>query len=258
MRRSLLLVPLALTVAGGVACHRSLNPRDFSTSTALYSAGVTAFEKRKWNDAINAFERLTLDLPTRDTLLPRSHWYLGQARLRNRERLLAAQAFTRLAESFPDDTLADRSMYMAGHSYALSWRRPQLDPQYAILAQTQYRLLTSVYPTSPWADSARRQLRRLDEMFAAKDYQTALHYIRRKAYDSAVIYLRDVIENWPNTDQARLAMLRLVEVYRLPAMNYREDAEEVCAALRAGFPTDPEVLQLCKASPGEAVVAGGR
>jgi hypothetical protein len=41
-------------------------------------------------------------------------------------------------------------------------------------------------------------------------------------------------------------MLELVRIYRLPAMNYLADADEICAALRGGFPTDPEVVRLCR------------
>jgi outer membrane assembly lipoprotein YfiO len=250
MRRPLLaLFALALV---GTGCFRALNPRDFSTSASLYRAGIEAYDRAKWRDAINAFERLTLDLPTRDTLLARAHWFLGQSRFRNTERLLSAQSFIRLTESFPDDTLADDALFMSGRAYAALWARPELDPQYGILAQTQFRLLLGVYPTSAFADSATYQLRRLDEMFAEKDYATGVLYIRRKAYDSGILYLREVVEQWPNTDKARLSMLRLVEVYRLPVMNYKQDAEEVCAALRAGFPTDPEVLRLCKLSPGDS------
>lgn len=253
MRRPLLAL---LTLAAiGTGCFRSLNPQDYQTSTALYAAGLDASERGKWGDAIRAFERLTFDLPTRDTLLTRAQWYLGHARLQNKERLLAAQSFIRLAEQHPTDTLADESLFMSGRSYTGLWTDPELDPQYGILAQAQFRLLASAYPTSPYADSASAELRRLDEMFAQKDYENGLYYIRRKAYDSAVLYLREVVQEWPNTDKARLALLRLVEVYRLPSMNYIEDAEEVCATLRAGFPTDREVLAVCKASPGGGTAA---
>lgn len=252
MRRPLpLLLVLLLAVAG---CFRALNPRDFTTSIDLFEAGKREFARGKWQNAINAFERLTVDLPTRDSLLAPSFWYLGQARLKKKERLLAAQAFMRLSDAFPADSLADDALLASGDAYRAMWRRPSLDPQYGLLAQTQYRLLAGAYPGSPLADTATARLRETDEWLAAKDYETAVHYIRRRAYDSAILYLRDVVETFPNTDKARLAMLRLVEVYRKPQLNYAEDAEEVCAALRAGFPTDPEVLALCKASPGESPV----
>lgn len=238
----------------GTGCFRTLNPREFSTSAALYEAGKREFDRAKWNNAIAAFERLTFDLPTRDTLLPRAHWYLGQSRLRKRDRLLATQSFMRLAEDFPDDSLADDALLAAGDAYRGMWRRPALDPQYAVLAQSQYRLLVATYPDSPLAVTGTARLRLIDEWLAGKDYETGMHYKRRRAYDSAILYFRDVVQTYPNTDKARQSMLRLVEIYRLPAINYKEDAVEVCGALRAGFPTDPEVLERCKASPGAGPV----
>ncbi|MBX3132723.1 MAG: outer membrane protein assembly factor BamD [Gemmatimonadaceae bacterium] len=252
--RSTLFLLLVILAAG--ACFRSFNVRRYPTATALFAAGMERFEKKKYSDAVLAFERLTFDLPTRDTLLPIAHWYLGQSRRLSAERLLAAQSFNRLAEQFPNHELADDAMWMAGVSYRELWRRPSLDPQYGILAQAQFRLLQGVFPNSPFVDSTVIALEQLDEWFAAKDYETGMHYVRRKAYDSAIIYFRDVVTNYPNSDKARQAMLRLVEVYRLPALNYLEDAEEVCSALRAGFPTDADVLRICK-MPTAATPAGG-
>jgi outer membrane assembly lipoprotein YfiO len=240
--RSLLLALLLL----GAACSKAINLRQYPTSVALYQEGVKRFEAKRYNDAITAFERLTFDLPARDPLLALSHWYLGQARLKNVERLLAAQSFIRIVEQFPEDTLADDALFLSGKAYAALWPRPALDAQYGLLAQGQYRLLTALYPSSPFADSASAELRRLDEWFATKDFETGMHYVRRRAYDSAIIYLSDVVAKWPNTDRARDAMVQLVKVYRLPTMNYQADADEICAALRGGFPTDPEVIRLCK------------
>lgn len=253
LRPSLVLVLLFVATT---ACFRTFNVRNFPSSVALYRAGMAEYERGKYSNAITAFERLTFDLPTRDTLLPRAHWWLGQARRKNDERLLAAQSFSRVAEQFPNDTLADDAMYMAGISYREMWRRPTLDPQYGILAQSQFRLVQGVFPDSPFADSAQRKLEELDEWFATKDFETGMHYVRRKAYDSALIYLRAVVTEYPNTDMARRSMLEMVRVFRLPVMNYQEDAEEICAALRGGFPTDPEVQATCRQPSAGAPSAG--
>jgi outer membrane protein assembly factor BamD len=253
--RSLLVLFVALVTSS--ACFRNFNVRNFPSSAALYRAGLEQYEKGKYGNAIEAFERLTFDLPTRDTLLPRAHWWLGQARRKNDERLLAAQSFSRVAEQFPNDSLADDAMYMAGISYRELWRRPTLDPQYGILAQSQFRLVQGVYADSPFADSAQRQLAELDEWFATKDFETGLHYVRRRAYDSALIYFRDVVTEYPNTDVARKAMLEMVRVFRLPAMNYQQDAAEICEALRGGFPTDPDVLAACRL-PVDSAASDGR
>ena len=244
MRRSLpLVVFLALATAG---CFRAFNVRNYPTAVSLYQAGIERYDAKKYTDAAAAFERLTLDLPSRDSLLPRAHWYLGQSRLKRDERLLAAQAFIRLAESFPNDSLADDALYMSGQAYLGLWPNAALDPQYGLLAQTQFRLLVGVYPDSPMADSASLALEGLDERFATKDYETGMHYLRRKAYDSAILYFKDVVKGWPESDRARQAMLRMVEIYRLPLLNYTDDAEEVCVTLRAAYPKDGEVVRLCK------------
>jgi outer membrane assembly lipoprotein YfiO len=243
-RRPILLALAVLTTATG--CGRPLDLAQYPTPVSLYEAGMAKYRDGKWTDAATAFERLTLDLPTRDSLLPLAHWYLAQTRLQNDERLLAAQSFLRLAEQLPDDSLADDAIYQAGRAYSGLWRRPELDPQYGLLAETQFRLLLALYPDSRFADSAQAGLRRLDDRMAKKDYDIGMHYVRRKAYDSAIIFLKDVVRDHPDSDVARQAMLRLVEVYLLPALNYREDAAEVCAALRAAYPTHPEVLATCK------------
>ena len=237
--------PLVLLLVALAACRPAFSPRKFPTNEALYKASVERVQKKKWSDAVTGFEKLTLDLPARDTLLPTAHWYLAKAYTGRSEFLLAAQEFTKLAENFADDSLADDALYQSGRSYARLWRRPSLDPQYGQLAQVQYRLMVTLYPDSPLQRDADAELKRLDEWFATKDFETGEGYYRRKAFDSAIIYYRDVVKNYPNTDRARQAMIRMVRAYRSPLMNYREDAREVCATLYALYPTDPGVVKAC-------------
>jgi len=245
-RASLLVACLVVA-----ACSQGFQTRKYPTSPALFVAAKAEFDKKKWDNAITGFERLTLDLSARDTLLPLAHYYLGQAHERRGEHLLAAQSFNRLAESFSDDTLADDALFAAGESYAAMWRDPQLDPTYGDLAQSQYRLLGSLYPDSPLKEKADAAVLRIDEQKASKDYETGQHYVRRRAFDSAIIYYKDVVRNYPATNKSRDAMLRIVEVYRRPEMNYKEEAKEMCTALEGAYPGDKDVARLCP--PDKAV-----
>ncbi len=254
-RLRLLAVPLVLTA---VACRPGFQVRKFPTNQALYVASYAEFKKGKFDNAVTGFERLTLDLAARDTLLPLAHYYLGKAHDGRGEHLLAAQSYSRIAEQFPDDTLADDALMAAGDSYLKMWRNPELDPSYGTLGQAQYRLLQSLYPDSPLSKTASEKLDAIDEEFATKDYETGRHYVRRKAFDSAIIYFKDVVKNYPNSQRARDAMLRMVEVYRRPEMNYKEEATEMCAALRAAYPAQPEVKVACPevvAAPADAGAA---
>jgi outer membrane protein assembly factor BamD len=247
----------ALLVAITAACVPSFQPKRFHTNTDLFAASLAEYNKKHWDNAVTGFERLTLDLSARDTLLPRSHWFLALAHEQKGEHLLAATSFLRLAETFPDDSLADDALLAAGDSYASLWRDPGLDPTYGTLAQTEYRLLVSIYPDSPLAGRAQKAIGQIDDKFATKDYETALQYMRRRAYDSALIYFKDVVKNYPNSFRARDALVRMVEVYRNPVMNYQDEAKETCITLRAAYASDPEVTKMCPAA-GPAVDSAGK
>jgi outer membrane protein assembly factor BamD len=229
------------------ACAPSFKLSQFRTNETLYAAARREYDRKHWDNAIQAFEKLSLELPARDSLLPRTHYYLGQAHERKGDRLLAAQSFQRLAESFPDDTLADDALYRAGQQYQALWRKPALDPQYGHTAYDVYQQLLALYPDTPVKDDAEKQVAKLDEWFATKDYDNGLYYLRRKAHDSALIYFRDVVSKYPSTDHARQSYLRMVDAFR--AINYREDVKETCGTLWQKYPNDKEVRETCGPPP---------
>src|SRR5438477_426181 len=238
------LLGLAVALA---ACGQGFKLSSYKTNQSLYAAAIREFKKHNWDNAIQAFERLTLELPARDSLLPSAYFHLGRAHQEKGEYLLAAQSYSRLAESFPDDSLADDAMFQAGKSYSKLWHSPSLDPTHGHTALAEFNSMVELYPDSPLRPQAQKEALRLEEWFATKDYDTGMHYLRRKAFDSAIIYFKDVVKGHPATDKARQANLRLVDAYR--AIHYREDAADVCNSLRQAFPNDREVRATCGATP---------
>lgn len=251
LRPTLPLLALGLALSGLVACARGFQINRYASSpSALYAAGLREYQRKHWDSAVAAFEKLTLELPARDTLLPRAHYYLGKSHGRRGENLLAAQSFSRLVESFPDDSLADDALIESAEAYKRLWRKTVLDAQYGQTSIETYRTLLSLYPNSPLRDRATRGISQLEEWMAAKDYDAGMFYLRRKAYDSAIIYFRDVTTGFPATDKARQSYLRLADAYR--AIRYRDDLAEVCSTLRQTYPTDREVRSTCGGVPATA------
>ena len=70
-------------------------------------------------------------------------------------------------------------------------------------------------------------------------------YLRRKAYDSAIIYFKDVIANYPDAALAPDALLRLVDSYR--AIGYKDELQETCAHLRRFYPQATGLAKSCPA-----------
>jgi len=241
-KRTVALVVIA------TACHPSFQLKRYTTNEDLYKAGLREFQRKKWDNAVAAFEKLTIELPARDTLLSRSFWYLASAHERRGEHLLAAQSFSRLVESFPDDSLGDNAALEAARSYKKLWRKPSLDATYGETALATYQTMLALYgETSPLADAARREVADLENWFATKTYESGMYYLRRKAYDSAIQYFKYVLEKWPDAPKARDASLRLVEAYK--AIRYKEDASEQCTALRRKYSNDEQVREICNGIP---------
>lgn len=235
------LVVLVLVVL--VACRATFNAGAYSDVDSLYRVAMQQYNARHWDNASKAFERLTTELPARDPRVPIAYFYLGKSQDKTGDRLLAAKSFARIAELFPQDTLADDGLYNSGLAYQSMWRKPVLDAEYGENALTQYQTLLGLYPDSPLVPQVNQQIAKLDQWFATKDYETGYHYLKRKAYDSAIIYFKDVIRLHPTAPKTREAYLRLHEAYR--AINYRDDARDLCDAMKKAYPADREVLREC-------------
>lgn len=232
------------------ACHPEFQLKKYTTNEALYQASLRQFQRGKWDDAATGFEKLTLDLAPRDTLAARSFWYLGLSHQHQHDYQLAAQAFNRIFESFPDDSLMDHALFEEARSYQSMWTRSDRDGSFGDAALATYSSLMTYRPDSRLIPDAKKEMAKLEEMFAEKSYETGMYYFRDKAYDPAMIYFKQVLESWPDAPTARAAALRLLESYR--AIRYTEEANEVCASLRTKYPSDPEVAKACPPPPPTA------
>lgn len=228
-------------VAG--ACGREFKVNDYPTPVSLYNAGVALYNKGDYANAITALEQTTILLGARDSLMPRANFYLAKSHEKKKERLLAAETYKRVVDDFPGDTLADDAMIAMADCYASLWRGPGRDEQYALEAIDTYNALQRVFPDSPFIKRAQAGEARLTDGVARGDYLRGQFYVRRHAYDSALIYFQDVVKAYPGTLAARDAMIEMVGVYK--KLKYADDAADMCKALRSGFPKDAAATKAC-------------
>jgi outer membrane protein assembly factor BamD len=247
MQRTSWRLAATLSLVALAACRPEFELKKFTNSETLYSASLREYQRQHWDNAISGFEKLTTDLPARDSLLPRSYWYLASSHENQGEHLLAAQSWSRLVETFPDDSLADDAALESARSYARMWRKPQLDAMYGETSLASYNTLIGLYPQSTLVPTAQKEIGQLENKFAVKDFDNGNYYYGRKAFDSAIIYYKDVLTKYANSPTARAAALKLVQAYR--KIRYREDASELCTELRQRYPRDGEVREVCSGVP---------
>jgi len=209
----------------------------------LWKDAEAAYRKGDWSKAAETLERLVLELPPGDDRVPRAHFYLGECYLGMKSHLQAVREFRRVSDEHPNNPLAPLALLRAGDAYAELWRRPELDPTYGSTAQSTYQELLNRYPESDAAHRARTALKDLQEWFALKDLKTAKFYLRYKAYDSAILYLKALVADYPRTSVAPEALEQLVEAYI--KLGYTEDVEETCGYMRRFHPDRPETQETC-------------
>ncbi|HEU4698165.1 MAG TPA: outer membrane protein assembly factor BamD [Gemmatimonadales bacterium] len=217
---------------------------------SIWTQGEHAYRRGKWSDAGTLFERFLLEAGPGDGRITRARFYIGETKLAQGQRLEAARDFRRVSDETPNDPLAPDALLRVGDAYAELWRRPELDPSYGQTALATYQELVSRYPDSPAAQRAQGKMQHLQDWFAFKQYKSALYYLRLKAYDSAILYLKDLVATYPRAQVAPDALVKLVEAYRV--LGYSEDAAETCGYLRRFHPKANDLDKVCQATPAKA------
>ena len=256
MRRAL----AALLLLGLVGCGRGtkeqsgLNPAPIARTAdpdeldRLWDQGILSFRHGDWKHASETFTRVVQEFPPGDPRVSQAHFYLGEVQFARGENLEAVREFRRVSDEAPNDPLASEALLRVGDAYADLWKRPELDPTYGTTALAAYNELLSRYPGTPAAQRGEKKITALQEWFATKQYKAAIYYLKYKAYDSAILYLKDLVATYPRASIAPEALLRLIGAYQ--KLGYKEDVQETCGYLRRFHPKAPGVAQACPAEPG--------
>jgi outer membrane protein assembly factor BamD len=217
---------------------------------SLWRRGQHAIRTGKWADAVKQLERALLEFPPGDSRVAQAHFFLGEAHFAMGSQLTAAREFRKVSDETPNDPLAPEALMRAGDAYADLWRRPELDPSYGQTALATYKELLNRYPGGTPAKRAQARINDLQERFAIKEYKSALYYFRLKAYDSAILYLKDLVASYPTASVAPAALVKLVEAYR--TLGYKEDVQETCGYIRRFHPRAAGVGSACPSDSTEA------
>ena len=220
----------ALVVVGTAACGGGFKPDAYPSPVALFEASKEEYQRGNCTGAVRGLTRVVFELPARDPRVAEARYLIGECRFKQKDYLEAARELRRAADDFPTHEVAPTALMRSGDALVKLWKRVELDPTYGEQALSVYSEVLQRYPNASAAELTRERVGRLGDWFATKDLKTGDFYFRIKAFDSAIIYYRSVIEHWPQSQPAPLALMKLVETYH--RIGYEEEATETCAHLR--------------------------
>jgi outer membrane assembly lipoprotein YfiO len=210
---------------------------------SLWHQVEQAVRHGKWSEAEKLINRAVLEFAPGDPRIARAHFYLGEALYAQGRHLEAAREFRKASDETPNDPIAPDALLRLGDVYSDLWRRPELDPTYGQTALSTYQELLNRYPGGSVAKRAQMRIDELNERFAYKSYKAAVYYFRLKAYDSAILYLKDLVATYPKTAVVPDALVKLVQAYK--NLGYREDVQETCGYIRRFHPKAPGAGEVC-------------
>lgn len=253
---ALRLAPALALGATLVGCGPGLHPLGNQAAEPALRVDATAqqidqqwaraerdFRGGKWADAQTQLERLALEFSSGDPRIARARFYLGESYFATKSHLQAVREFRRVSDELPSDPLAPDALLRAGDAFADLWRRPELDPTYAHTAIGTYQEVLNRYPGTHAATMAQVRIDGLNDKLALKQYRTALYYIKYHAYDSAILYLKDLASTYPKASIVPQALVELIGVYG--KLGYSEDVKETCTYLRRLHAAAPGVATAC-------------
>jgi outer membrane protein assembly factor BamD len=207
----------------------------------LYARGVAALEEGDNEEAITMLEYFT-NQHLGDPRVPQARMMLGDAHMARREYATAATHYMRLVNDYPTHELSLPARFRACEAYYELSPEPPLDQEYTRSALAHCQSVVDYYPTTEQATQALAFVTELHQKLAQKLYNTGILYFRRRWYDSAVLVFNDVVEEYPNTSVAPMALEQLVETYT--RIGYVEDAQEARERLLRDYPQSPQAQAL--------------
>ncbi len=233
----------AVLLVAATACGGSYDPGQHPTPESLYEASLRSFRMGDCGKARPGFQRLTFELEGSDPRQAEARYYLAECLLDDGDELEAARQFRRVSDEFPRHELAPDALLRAGDANAELWKDPELDPTYGETAVATYQELMGRYPASPAAQRARLRIAELNDMFAEKEFKAGIFYMRLRAYDSAIIYFKEVVARFGQSRFAGPAVVRLVEAF--DRIGYDDEKRDMCQYLKRYYPNTEGAAKAC-------------
>lgn len=166
------------------------------------------------NDALEIYDELARALPGSEiaakAMLGKADLYLQQ-----REYSAAAGEYQAFLQRYPHHFLAPQSYVSLLRSYRLEGHSEYQNPDLLAHAYVQFRHFEESFPQDPKLEEGKKELQRLEEIYAQGYYDMGRLYERKKQPHASVLYYLSALRQFPQAEIAKVCRQRLQKLQHL-------------------------------------------
>jgi outer membrane protein assembly factor BamD len=200
---------MTMVLMSCAASHRVKVKHLYDCSGKMQQA-LEKFNKKKYSATQFILTEVLEKCPghsSNDTAL----YYLGKSWLAMKKPDEAKLEFERLVQSFSGSAFYDECRYLSAYSGYLASSPWYLDQASTKDAREKLKEFLETAPTGPLADSARVYIDKCTQKLAEKEFQIARFYEKIHRFESAIIYYRSIMDEFPQSSFTPLAGISISE-----------------------------------------------
>jgi len=216
-KKNLLIFVVILCVLSSCASSSKVKGSRLYDCSGRLTEAIEKYQKKRYSLAQEQFSEILSKCPghsSNDT----TFYFLGKCWLALKKPDDAKLEFDRLSQTFPNSPFSEEARYLVGLTSFLASSPWYLDQTSTLEARNRLREYIELNQGSPFADSARIYVGKCNDKLAEKEYQTARFYEKTNHYESAIVYHKNVINEYPESpfvQQSKLAVAEdLIELSR--------------------------------------------
>jgi outer membrane protein assembly factor BamD len=199
--------------------------------------------KDKCVRAVEEYEKLLSEFPT-PQVAETARFNLGVCHLALEQYDVARAEFEYLIDSYPKSDRVDDAIYMVAMTYLEAAPRPERDQTDTVHALNELELLLREYPDTDIRTEAEGAAAECRSRLAKKEYLAGELYVKMKDYKAAQVYFDSVLETYPDTPWAPVALLMKGRAFA--GQKRLDEAEASFRQVLEDYPESPASLRAAR------------
>lgn len=155
-------------------------------------------------ESLQICEEIIMSLP-KDNLAAEALFCKSQILLSKKKYQDSIHTLEKLIDRFPNHSLALQGYIQIGKIYLLQTSKQFPDPDHLELARINLEKMQTSFPNDSKVEELKELFNQMESLFAERLFIVAKHYDLMKKPESAAIYYSAIIQEYPNTEQAKVS-----------------------------------------------------